>query len=319
MFQYLIYLLFFLSFSITQFDRKIVVENQGVIWRNVKYLTDENHRGKELNQLLLEYGSHVPSKVDPHASEKQSLLQKSEVNLSASFPPVNGKKEKLELVITGNCYDYLKKNNPLEFSIVLNHCKIYSRMKPSDKENLIQQISRNKPGKIIGMCGDGANDCGALKKSDIGLSLSEAESSIAAEFTSKLKNISSVIHLISEGRCALITSISAFKFMASYSMIQACTTLFLYAISAVLLSNWQFFWIDFFVVLPLTFSFELTHPPVITDHLPKERPVPFLLCSSVITSLLLQILVNSSFQALAYFLLFTQDWYVFQPSCIPFL
>ena len=56
------------------------------------------------------------------------------------------------------------------------------------------------------MCGDGANDCGALKTADVGISLSEAEASIAAPFTSKVQNISCVIKLFREGRASLVTS-----------------------------------------------------------------------------------------------------------------
>lgn len=69
------------------------------------------------------------------------------------------------------------------------------------------------------MCGDGANDCGALKTADCGISLSEAEASIAAPFTSKIQNIECVAVLMQEGKASLTTSFQAFKFIELYSMI----------------------------------------------------------------------------------------------------
>jgi P-type E1-E2 ATPase len=78
-------------------------------------------------------------------------------------------------------------------------------MAPEDKTQLVESM-RKVLKEYIGMCGDGANDCGALKAADVGISLSEAEASIAAPFTSQNQNIECVLTLLREGRCAMTTS-----------------------------------------------------------------------------------------------------------------
>jgi P-type E1-E2 ATPase len=78
-------------------------------------------------------------------------------------------------------------------------------MSPDDKANLVELL-QTQLNTQVGMCGDGANDCGALKQADAGISLSEAEASIAAPFTSKIQDISCVITLLREGRAALTTT-----------------------------------------------------------------------------------------------------------------
>lgn len=71
------------------------------------------------------------------------------------------------------------------------------------------------------MCGDGANDCEAMIQSDVSLSLTTEEASLASSFTSHdINDISGITELIKEGRCALVTSFGAFKFMTLYSLIQ---------------------------------------------------------------------------------------------------
>ena len=79
-------------------------------------------------------------------------------------------------------------------------------------------------GRTVSMCGDGANDCGALKQADIGLSLSPAEASISAPFTSQITNISAMVELIKECRAGLATNFSLFNIMATYALTQYVVT-----------------------------------------------------------------------------------------------
>ena len=100
---------------------------------------------------------------------------------------------------------------------------VFARTKPNDKAKIVTAYQRM--GLKVSMCGDGANDCGALKQADIGLSLSQAEASISAPFTATVANISSMVELIIECRAGLATNFSLFNIMAIYSLIQYTTTL----------------------------------------------------------------------------------------------
>lgn len=94
---------------------------------------------------------------------------------------------------------------------LLVKAQIFARMSPDEKNEIVERLQ--SLGYTVLMCGDGANDCAALKAADVGISLSEAEASVAAPFTSSTPDIGCVIEVIKEGRAALVTSFSCFKYM----------------------------------------------------------------------------------------------------------
>lgn len=54
----------------------------------------------------------------------------------------------------------------------MNKVSVFARTKPNDKAKIV--MTYQHMDRKVSMCGDGANDCGALKQADIGLSLSQA-------------------------------------------------------------------------------------------------------------------------------------------------
>uniref|UniRef100_A0A7M4FHJ4 ATPase cation transporting 13A2 n=1 Tax=Crocodylus porosus TaxID=8502 RepID=A0A7M4FHJ4_CROPO len=136
----------------------------------------------------------------------------------------------------------------------------------------------------VGMCGDGANDCGALKAADVGISLSEAEASVASPFTSRIPNIECVPLVIREGRCSLVTSFGVFKYMALYSLVQFVSVLLLYTINTNL-SDLQFLFFDLVITTTVAVLMGKTGP---AQELGTRRPQGSLISILVLGSLLLQ-------------------------------
>ena len=77
---------------------------------------------------------------------------------------------------------------------MLVRTKVFARMSPDEKHELVEKLQ--SLDYCCGFCGDGANDCGALKAADVGISLSDAEASVAAPFTSRQFDVSCVPTLI---------------------------------------------------------------------------------------------------------------------------
>jgi cation-transporting ATPase 13A3/4/5 len=99
------------------------------------------------------------------------------------------------LAVTGEAFRWMVDYASAELlSRMLVTAQIFARMSPDEKQELVEKLQQLD--YCVGFCGDGANDCGALKAGDIGISLSEAEASVAAPFTSNTMDIGCVIDVI---------------------------------------------------------------------------------------------------------------------------
>ncbi|KAL1923846.1 uncharacterized protein VTP21DRAFT_8826 [Calcarisporiella thermophila] len=209
-----------------------------------------------------------------------------------------------DLAVTGEAFNHLI--NYVDRNImnrVLVKGVVFARMSPDEKKQLVQLLQCL--GYVVGFCGDGANDCGALRAADAGLSLSEAEASVAAPFTSRTMDIRSVIKLVREGRCALVTSFSCFKYMALYSVIQFTTAISLYNYASDL-GDFQFLYIDLLLILPLAVLMGRTGAYRRIDPRP---PTASLVSTLVLLSMIGQAVLQMVFQLIIYYTVTLQPWY----------
>jgi magnesium-transporting ATPase (P-type) len=176
------------------------------------------------------------------------------------------------------------------FRLILKNGRVFARMAPEHKALLVEGLKSE--GFTTLMCGDGANDCSALKTAHVSVSLSAEEASIAANFTSKNPDVSCIYELLREGKCSLTTSIQTFKYMMLYSMIQfICVTLMMIYITY--MSDFQFLVSDLFIIFPLEWFLAMTKP---YDHLTHHYPIASLISFPVMTSILVHSVIVFAFQ-----------------------
>ncbi|XP_070560525.1 polyamine-transporting ATPase 13A3-like isoform X2 [Ptychodera flava] len=180
---------------------------------------------------------------------------------------------------------------------------VFARMSPDQKAQLIEALQKLE--YYVGMCGDGANDCGALKTAHAGISLSEAEASVASPFTSKTPNIECIPLLIREGRAALVTSFGIFKYMAMYSMIQFISVVILNTLNS-FPGDWMFMYWDIAITLVVALLSGRNHA---YKKLVPKKPQSQLMEAPLIFSMVVMILLQLIFQVSGYFVLTTRPWF----------
>ncbi|OAX83464.1 hypothetical protein ACJ72_02182 [Emergomyces africanus] len=212
---------------------------------------------------------------------------------------------KYSIAVSGDIFRWIVDyGSPEVLNKMLVRGQVFARMSPDEKHELVEKLQ--SLDYCCGFCGDGANDCGALKAADVGISLSEAEASVAAPFTSRVFDISCVPKVIREGRAALVTSFCCFKFMSLYSAIQFTSVSFLYA-SASNLGDFQFLFIDLLLILPIAIFMGWIGPSSI---LCRKAPTSNLVSRKVLVPLLGQIGICIIMQLIAFETVQFQEWYV---------
>ncbi|GMR62944.1 hypothetical protein PMAYCL1PPCAC_33139, partial [Pristionchus mayeri] len=244
---------------------------------------------------------------------KQSVSSSEDIIDEGSFVTDTESKRMIDssyhLAISGPTFAVITHEYPELLHKLVCVCDVFARMAPDQKKQLVNTLQDVE--YTVAFCGDGANDCAALKAAHAGVSLSEAEASIAAPFTSKIADISCVPEVIREGRAALVTSFGIFKYMAGYSLTQFISIMQLYWL-ATNLTDMQFLYIDLFLITTAAFVFGNTPA---CEHLSSTPPPTRLLSLGSIISILGQLCIIATSQISVFVLTAHQPW--FSPYTVP--
>ncbi|GFR50064.1 hypothetical protein Agub_g12206, partial [Astrephomene gubernaculifera] len=240
----------------------------------------------------------------------------------------------LECAVTGKGFSRLVAHpDPALMLPVLQRAAVFARMSPDNKRDLMLLLGGGMEvggsggeggaggagggggggggccphlGLRAGFCGDGANDCGALKAAHVGVSLCEAEASVAAPMTSKAQTIASMITVVAEGRCTLMATYQIFQFIIAYALVQAFETNLMYTY-ALNLGNYQYLIEDLFFTTVLAALMGFTEP---RSKLSRSRPLSRVMSLPLLVSTVAQCGVVVAFQLAALALLRAQPGYV---------
>ncbi|KAL4500620.1 hypothetical protein ABPG72_003044 [Tetrahymena utriculariae] len=194
------------------------------------------------------YVQNSLEKIDPLNLLSSSECKKYEIGLTGMF---------LEEILT-----HLENKTGLIRQQILGNLliqtSVFSRCKPKQKAEIIYLL-QSVLNQKIGMIGDGANDCSAIKQSDMGISFTKTDASYSSPFSYSETSLDCVIKILAEGRCTLSNMIECYKFNLSLNWVRfTAASILILELSS--LSDIQVIFTNYFEYIPLLALISLSKP-----------------------------------------------------------
>ena len=196
-----------------------VINFQNSIKEDTPQVIRELHEGDIVSAMItgdnVLTGIHIARKAGLIGQDEDVIIGNSVQNgviewvNAADDSPASQPIISQSLALTGEVWNHLLFSDPNTAMTLAPHTKVFGRCTPNDKVSIVSHFVER--GLTSLFCGDGGNDCGALKAAHVGIALSDAEASVVAPFTSLDKTITSVLDVLKEGRCALASALAAYK------------------------------------------------------------------------------------------------------------
>ncbi|ORX48327.1 hypothetical protein DM01DRAFT_1292119, partial [Hesseltinella vesiculosa] len=206
----------------------------------------------------------------------------------------------VELAVTGKAFDWLVDHDMMRQYLL--DTRVFARMTPHGK---VQCIKLHMERGITAMTGDGGNDCGALRAAHVGIAMSDAEASIVSPFSTSNRSVKSCVELIRQGRAALATSITGYKYLILYGQVMMMLKIFTFYFS---ISMSQNIWIavDVFITVLLTIAVSQSKA---ASELTPHRPTAQILGPQILSSAIGVVILNWTFLIAGYGMLFQQPFF----------
>ncbi|KAJ1826862.1 hypothetical protein LPJ56_001970, partial [Coemansia sp. RSA 2599] len=206
----------------------------------------------------------------------------------------------VELAVTAAAFDHLVSTGAIRR--YLTDIRIFARMTPQGK---VECVQLHMERAVTAMCGDGGNDCGALRAAHVGMALSDSEASIVSPFSSSNRSIHSCVTLLREGRSGLATSIAGYKFLINYGTTMSMLEIVQFYFS-VIVPQAVWIMIDSFITVGLCIA--VTQAKT-ARKLAPSRPTARLIGAHTLASIWGQTAINYAFLYGMMGLLFRQSWF----------